>query len=252
VVPIRTAVVAGVAAVLFAVVATVLVTLGLTGRLQPEVSRPSPTPTPTAIATDTLAPATPSPTASPTESPTPTPTRTASPRPTKTPMPDPTSNTAGQQLIPYYFTARATFPIFPPTPRLDFDMAPDKDGDAFFRGLTPAGQPIFTVRQDFAMTQRTAFHEIGHAYEELLKRKDASVDWRARYWAFRGFPGTWQDAAQEAATKTGQAAWIIQPQESWAEAFSIAMVGSGQEKTLDYGRTINPATTKAFFMSLLN
>jgi hypothetical protein len=167
-------------------------------------------------------------------------------------MPDPTSNDAGQQLIPYYFTARQTLAIFPPLPQIDFDMAPDRDGDAMFRGLTPAGQPIFTVRQDFVMTQRTAFHEIGHAYEELLKRSDASVDWRARYWAFRGFPGTWQQAAAEAATKTGMAAWVVQPQESWAEAFSIAMVGGGQEKTLDYGRTINPVATKAFFMSLLN
>jgi hypothetical protein len=153
----------------------------------------------------------------------------------------------------YYFQARQQFPIFPPgTPQIDFDFAADKDGDAFFRGLTPPGQPIFTVREDFVMTPRTAFHEIGHAYEALLQRSNASVDWRARYWAFRGFPGTWQDAAREAATKTGTAQWIVQPQESWAEAFSIAMVGSGQEKTLDYGKTINPAATKAFFLSLTN
>lgn len=131
-------------------------------------------------------------------------------------------------------------------------MAADRDGDAFFRGLTPVGQPIFTVREDFVMTQRTAFHEIGHAYEALLQRKDASVDWRARYWAFRGFPGTWQQAAAEAATKTGMAQWTIQPQESRAEAFSIAFIGSGQEKTLDYGRTINPSAMKAFFQSLMN
>lgn len=142
--------------------------------------------------------------------------------------------------------------MFPPTPQLDFDLASDRDGDAFFRGLTSTGQPIFTVREDFVMTPRTAFHEIGHAYEALLQRKDASVDWRARYWAFRGFPGTWQQAAAEAATKSGMAQWIIQPQESWGEAFSIAFIGGGQEKTLDYGRTINPVTTKAFFMSLLN
>lgn len=250
-VPIRTAVAGGAAAVLVAVIVTALVTLGLTGRLQPEVTRPSPTPTLTITATPTATPVvTPSPT--PTLTATPTPVQTATPRPTRTLMPDPTSNVAGQQLIPYYFTARQQFPIFPPTPQIDFDMAPDRDGDAMFRGLTPVGQPIFTVRQDFAMTQRTAFHEIGHAYEALLQRKDASVDWRARYWAFRGFPGTWQQAAAEAATKTGMSAWIIQPQESWAEAFSIAMVGSGQEKTLDYGRTINPTATKQFFLSLLN
>jgi hypothetical protein len=246
----RNAVAAVALAVAVTAVVTIVATLGLTGYFQP-VARPSPSPTPTATSS-------PSPTASasptPTLSPTPTPTiaPTAPPQQTRTPRPDPTTNIAGQQLIPYYFQARQQFPIFPPTPQIDFDMASDRDGDAFFRGLTPVGQPIFTVREDFVMTQRTAFHEIGHAYEALLQRKDASVDWRARYWAFRGFPGTWQAAAAEAATKSGMAQWIVQPQESWAEAFSIAFIGSGQEKTLDYGRTINPAAMKAFFQSLTN
>ena len=248
----RNAVVAVVAAVVVTAVLTAGITLGLSGYFQALVARPSPNPTPTVAPTPTLTlePASPSPTLSPT--PTPTVTATPSPRPTRTPRPDPTNSIAGQQLIPYYFQVRQQFPIFPPTPQLDFDMASDKPGDAVFRGLTPTGQPIFTVRENFVMTQRTAFHEIGHAYEALLQRKDASVDWRARYWAFRGFPGTWQTAAAEAATKSGTAQWIIQPQESWAEAFSIAMVGSGQEKTIDYGKTINPAATKAFFLSLTN
>jgi hypothetical protein len=244
----RNAVAAIALAVVVTALVTALVTLGLTGYFQP-AARPSPSPTPTVTASPT-----PTASPSPTLSPTPSPTIAATPPPqrTRTPRPDPTTNVAGQQLLPYYFQARQQFPIFPPLPQIDFDMAADRDGDAFFSGLTPVGQPIFTVREDFVMTQRTAFHEIGHAYEALLQRKDASVDWRARYWAFRGFPGTWQQAAAEAATKTGMAQWVIQPQESWAEAFSIAFIGSGQEKTLDYGRTINPAATKAFFQSLTN
>jgi hypothetical protein len=247
----RNAVAAVAAAVVVTAVVTALVTLGLTGQFQP-AARPSPSPTPTvaATATPTIAPATPSPTISPV--PTPTFTATPTPQPTRTLKPDPTTNIAGQQLIPYYFQIRQQFPIFPPTPKIDNDLASDRDGDAFFRGLTPDGQPIFTVREDFVMTPRTAFHEIGHAYEALLQRMNASTDWRARYWAFRGFPGTWQQAAAEAATKTGMAQWVIQPQESWAEAFSVAFNGSGQEKTLDYGRTINPSATKAFFLSLTN
>lgn len=250
-VPIRNAVAAVALAVVVTVVVTAVATLGLTGYFQP-VARPSPSPTPTVTATPTptVASASPSPTLSPT--PAPTIAATPSPQPTRTQRPDPTTNIAGQQLIPHYFQARQQFPIFPPTPQIDFDTAADRDGDAFFRGLTPPGQPIFTVREDFVMTQRTAFHEIGHAYEALLQRKDASVDWRARYWAFRGFPGTWQQAAAEAATKSGMAQWITQPQESWGEAFSIAMVGGGSEKTLDYGRTINPTAMKQFFLSLAN
>lgn len=165
-------------------------------------------------------------------------------------MPRPTSRTAGNQLLPYYFQARQMFPLLPSAPRIDFDEPADQNGDAWFRGLTPAGEPIFTVREDFVMTPRTAFHEIGHAYEEVLKRQNASIDWRARYWTYRGFPGTWQDAARESAAQTGMAQWITSPQESWAEAFSVSVVGGGSEKTLDYGKTINPPAMRAFFQQL--
>jgi hypothetical protein len=215
----------------------------------PQVVRSSEAPqtsSPTPSATQT-------PTPTPTQSPIPTPTPTATVQPTPpprtpTPCPHPTNHTAGDQLLPYYFQARSTFPIFPSAPQIDLD-APfcEPNPEAEFRGLTPLGIPIFTVREGFVMTQRTAYHEIGHAYEELLKRKDASVDVRAKYWAFRGFPGTWQQAQQLA---NGQ--WALLPGESWAEAFSIAVLGSGSEKTVDYGRTINPTTTRAFFVSLLS
>ena len=151
----------------------------------------------------------------------------------------------------YYFQARAMFPIFPPTPQIDFDEPAGENGDAWFRGLNAAGQPIFSVREDYVMTPSTAFHEIGHAYEDLLKRRLAATDIRALYWTYRGFPATWQQAQKEANAMSGMAQWIHLPGESWAEAFSIAMVGAGREKTLDYGRTINPSATKEFFLSLM-
>jgi hypothetical protein len=152
----------------------------------------------------------------------------------------------------YYFQARAAFPIFPPTPQIDFDEPADENGDAWFRGLNAAGQPIFTVREDFVMTPRTAFHEIGHAYQGLLQRKLAGTDLMAKYWSYRGFPTTWQDALKDAyAQPPGMAQWVHLPGESWAEAFSVAMVGGGSEKTIDYGRRINPSAMKAFFISLM-
>jgi hypothetical protein len=199
-------------------------------------------PTPTATTTTSPSPSpSPSPTSTPTVQPTPPPR-------TPTPCPRPTTHTAGDQLLPYYFQVRSAFPIFPSAPQIDLDEPfCEANPEAQFRGLTPLGIPIFTVREGFVMTERTAYHEIGHAYEELLKRRNASVDYRAQYWAFRGFPGTWQQAQQAAA---GQ--WALLPGESWAEAFSIAVIGSGSEKTVDYGRTINPTTTRAFFASLLN
>jgi hypothetical protein len=152
----------------------------------------------------------------------------------------------------YYFQIRTQFPIFPPTPQIDFDEPAGADGDAWYRGVNAAGQPIFAVREDFVMTPSTAFHELGHAYKGLLERKFGGTDLMAKYWAYRGFPTTWQEALKDAyAQAPGMAQWIHLPSESWAEAFSVAMVGGGREKTLDYGRTINPAATKSFFVSLM-
>ena len=152
----------------------------------------------------------------------------------------------------YYFQTRALFSIYPPTPQIDFDEPSDADGDAWYRGLNTAGQPIFTVREDYVMTPSTAFHEIGHAYQDLIQRKLGGTDVMAKFWTYRGFPGTWQDALRDAyAQPVGMAQWIHLPGESWAESFSVAMVGGGREKTLDYGRTINPFGTKEFFVSLM-
>jgi len=219
--------------------------LALTAREQPIKALPSPSPTPVATATPTVAPETPSPSPSPTPSPTvaATPVRTARPRPT--------TNVAGMQLMTYYFMTRAQFSIFPPTPQIDFDEPADENGDAWYRGLNVTGQPIFTVREDYVMTPSTAFHEIGHAYQDLVQRRSAGTDVMAKFWTYRGFPGTWQDAYKEANLSTGMAQWIKLPGEAWAESFSVAMIGGGHEKTLDYGRTINPVAMKAFFVSLL-
>ena len=219
--------------------------LALTAREQPIEALPSPSPTPVATATPTVAPETPSPSPSPTPSPTvaATPVRTARPRPT--------TNVAGMQLMTYYFMTRAQFSIFPPTPQIDFDEPADENGDAWYRGLNVTGQTIFTVREDYVMTPSTAFHEIGHAYQDLVQRRSAGTDVMAKFWTYRGFPGTWQDAYKEANLSTGMAQWIKLPGEAWAESFSVAMIGGGHEKTLDYGRTINPVAMKAFFVSLL-
>ncbi len=152
----------------------------------------------------------------------------------------------------YYFQTRALLPIFPPTPQIDFDEPAGEDGDAWYRGVNAAGQPIFAVREDYTMTPSTAFHELGHAYQDLLQRKFAGTDVMAKYWTYRGFPTTWQDALKDAyAQPPGMGQWIHLPGESWAEAFSVAMVGGGREKTLDFGRTINPPAMKSFFVSLM-
>ena len=219
--------------------------IALIGREPAPVALPSPSPS----AVPTVAPETPSPSPSPTESPTPVPTIAPTTAPTQRPRP--TTNVAGQQLMTYYFQTRAAFPIFPPTPQIDFDEPSDENGDAWYRGLNAAGQPIFTVREDYVMTPSTAFHEMGHAYQDLVQRKVAAGDVMAKFWTYRGFPATWQDALREASTQSGMAQWIRLPGESWAESFSIAMIGGGREKTLDYGRTINPVAMKTFFASLV-
>jgi hypothetical protein len=230
------------AAAALALVVGTAVVLATRGPSTP-VALPSPSPTATVV------PETPSPSPSPT--PTPTATRTATPTRARTERPRPTTNVAGLQLITYYTQARAQFSIFPPTPQIDFDEPATENGDAWYRGINASGQPIFTVREDYVMTPSTAFHEIGHAYQDLVQRRFAGTDVMAKYWTYRGFPGTWQVSLKEANEMTGMAQWIHLPGESWAEAFSIAMIGGGREKTLDYGRTINPPDAKSFFLSLM-
>ena len=219
--------------------------LALAARERPPEALPTPSPTPVPTATATLTPETHSP------SPSPTPVATVAPTPAPTQRPRPTTNVAGQQLISYYFMTRAQFSIFPPTPQIDFDEPADENGDAWYRGLNAAGQPIFTVREDYVMTPSTAFHEMGHAYQDLVQRKSAGADVMAKFWTYRVFPATWQDALTEANLQTGMAQWVKLPGESWAESFSVAMIGGGHEKTLDYGRTINPVGMKGFFVSLV-
>src|SRR4029077_4925398 len=147
-----------------------------------------PTDTPVATPIETVAVETSSPTLSP--SPEPTVAPTAAP----TPPPRPTTRKAGEQMYPYYFEARRQFAIFPPTPQIDFDEPAGSNGNSWFRGLNAAGQPIFAVREDFVMTPQAAYHEIGHAYEALLLRRDPNNDVMAQYWKFRALPGTWQSA----------------------------------------------------------
>jgi hypothetical protein len=202
-------------------------------------------PTPIESGSTTADPATPSPTA--TATPDPTPIATAPPRPT----PRPTSTHAGVQLLPYYFQARQLYPVLPPVPQIDYDDPDSADGgDAWYRGLNAAGQPIFAVRSDYVMTPNTAFHEVGHAYQGVLEHKLSPLEVRNRYWTFRGFPGTWDTAVQYSYQQSGMTQWLYSPTESFAEAFKVGMLGGGGEKTWDYGRTINPVTARAFFQSL--
>jgi len=204
----------------------------------PQANRPTETPFATPSETPTVAPET----ASPDLSPSPEPTMAATPAPT--PPPRPTTRKAGEQMYPYYFEARRQFPIFPPTPQIDFDEPAGSNGNSWFRGLNSSGQPIFAVREDFVMTPQTAYHEIGHAYEALLLRKDPNNDVMAQYWKFRALAGTWQDAMAYSAAQTSfMAQWVSNPHEMWAESFSGGMTG--------FVRDVNPVATKSFFLSLL-
>ena len=211
----------------------------------PTLVRPSLSPTPTAEVT--TAP----PTASPSPSPSPSPTQapTAPPtQPTAAPTP---SYVAGDRMLPFYFAIRPLFPAMPPTPVILFDADPGVDENASFQGLDAQGQPKFSVRHDFVMDKGTSAHEMGHAYQKVLERQDPSRDYLALYWAFRGFPGTWQQAqAQSDAQASFIGKWTLSPYESWAEAFRAGVMLDVNERTLNYGKTIEPPAMRSFFQSL--
>lgn len=174
------------------------------------------------------------------------------PTPTSQPTPEPTiSYVAGTRLLSYYLEIRPMFPALPPAPVILPDEAAGVEENAVFHGLDAQGQPQFAVRHDFVIDRGTAAHELGHAYQKVLERKDPGRDVLALYWSFRGFPGTWQQAqAQSNAQTSYSAKWIMSPIESWAEAFRAAVTLEVKEKTLDYGKTIDPVATRQFFLSL--
>src|ERR1700687_278729 len=172
---------------------------------------PSPTPTPTVELT----------TAPPTESPSPSPSPSPEPTapPTRPPTPEPTiSYIAGDRMLPFYFQFRAMFPSMPPTPVIMPDEQGDVSESASFHGLDAQGQPLFAVAHWFVMDRGTAAHEFGHAYQKVMEKLNPNKDFLATYWAFRGFPGTWQQAdALSRAQPSVMGQWVYSPQESWAE-----------------------------------
>jgi hypothetical protein len=155
-------------------------------------------------------------------------------------------------MIPFYFEFRAMFSVMPPAPVIQPDDQADLIEHASFNGLDSQGQPIFAVAHTFVMDRGTAAHEFGHAYEKVLERLDPNRDVLAMYWAFRGFPGTWQEAqAQSQAQALPSGQWNFSPHESWAEAFRAAITLEPAEKTLDYGKRIDPVAARQFFLSLM-
>ena len=153
--------------------------------------------------------------------------------------------------MPFYFEIRPLFTALPPAPVVLPDVDAGADENAGFFGLNGQGEPQFAVRHDFVIDKGTTAHEMGHAYEAVLEHKDPTRDWLGLYWTFRGFPGTWQQAqAQSDAQTSDMGRWVMSPRESWAEAFRAAVTLEVKEKTLDYGRTIDPAAARQFFQSL--
>lgn len=243
------------AAAAAAIVAAVVLMAVAVGSRPPVAAPTSPLPTRAPVAIVTPSP-TPAPTAPPTPAPTVAPTAPPPPPPppADTPRPRPTTRTAGERMRPFYAEIRVLFPALPAGLVIDFDEPSGSDANAVFRGLTTAGLPIFSVREDFVLDRGTAAHEIGHAYQKIVEQTRGRPDEvLTEYWKFRGFSGTWQDAAAESAKQAHpSAAWIWSPIESWGEAFRAAVTLEVKEKTLDYGKTIDPQKARAFFLSLMD
>ena len=149
------------------------------------------------------------------------------------------------QLRPFYDAARALYPILPAWyEETDHCINPE------FDGLNAAGMPIFCVPPGYTLAPDEGAHEAGHAYLALLERAKPSYDYLSLYWFKRGFPGTWQNMLIGSQAKTGTEAWMMDPRESWAEAFARSCVPTHNEKTMTYGKDMDPLALRAWFQSL--
>jgi hypothetical protein len=147
---------------------------------------------------------------------------------------------SGATLLPYYAIAERAFPVLADTAVVLPDTAVGTFGLAWYRGLDTKGttdphddEPRFQVRDDIDVDAipYVGFHESGHAFQETVARYIAQrrgVYWldvfdeiRTRYWAMRGFPGTWMDAQIKASNGAG---WNYYPDESFADCFAWAML----------------------------
>lgn len=173
---------------------------------------------------------------------------------------------AGSSLIPYYRVAERAFPILPDDALIDADTREGTFGIAWYRGIDfTTGFPIFAARDDLVAspllekTPYVGFHESGHAFQTIVARELARIrgvsfqeaidDGRARYWALRGFSGTWWDAHTFALTPAG--GWKYYPDESFADAFAQVIFGYlAGEWTENYGRPLDVTAARAFFKDL--
>lgn len=157
-----------------------------------------------------------------------------------------------------YDAARALYPLLPQWYELIEDgVTPE------FRGLNAGGLPVFGVPLHYTLLADEGAHEAGHAYQKLLERDDSTYDYLTAYWLFRGFTGTWQQAlagsraianrpatSQDEQRRNANEAWLYDPRESWAEAFARSVVTAHAEKTMNFGKDMNPLLLRAFFQSL--
>lgn len=157
---------------------------------------------------------------------------------------------AGDPIRAFYADADRLFPILPDQILVEPDTPASSWGLAWYHGLTPDGRPRFAVRDDVIINSKIGYHESGHAFEDVLTRllavnlgvsAEEMLDrFRTRYWTWRGFPGTWQDAVVAAnvafQTDGATAGWALLPGESIAEGFSAGVSGIVQsEWTKTYG-----------------
>lgn len=165
---------------------------------------------------------------------------------------------AGSSLIPYYRVAERAFPILPDDVIIDADTRDYTFGLAWYRGLDPVtGFPIFAGRDDLVAaynvekTPYVGFSEAGHAFMTVCARGiarargivDGHNEIRERYWAMRGFPGTWRDA--------DPFTWRYIPDESFADAFAQVIFGYvAGEWTENYGKPVDIAAARAFFKQI--
>jgi len=137
---------------------------------------------------------------------------------------------AGEKIVPYYKIVESFYPFLADDPILYPDTPAGTFGLAWCYGINQVtGQPYFAVRDDIDVDlyPYIGFHESGHSFQNTiawLKSKKNGTEWidefdiiRERYWAFRGFPGTWWDGQLKA---IGGAGWGYYPDESFADAFA--------------------------------
>src|SRR5712664_3350641 len=77
---------------------------------------------------------------------------------------------AGDLMHVFYPDAEMIYPVLPKAIYIATDTPVSSWGLAWYLGMNELGEPVFKVRDDVVLNSKIAYHESGHAFQDICSR----------------------------------------------------------------------------------